>query len=218
MITPYGRDVVLIEFALAAVASFAILVTDVVAVRLLVWVIAGGLTLFTFYFFRDPNRTVPAEAVANPGAVLSPGDGKVVQIIPAVEKEFIGGSVTQVSIFLSPLNVHVNRIPISGSVGYFKYVVGKYVVAFHEKSSELNERTEIGVNTPRGKILFKQIAGYVARRIVCPLRQGDRVTIGERFGMIKFGSRVDVLFPEGSTIRVKVGDVCVGGETIVGVL
>jgi len=218
VITPYGRDVVLIEFALAAVASFAILVTDVVAVRLLVWVIAGGLTLFTFYFFRDPNRTVPAEAVANPGAVLSPGDGKVVQIIPAVEKEFIGGSVTQVSIFLSPLNVHVNRIPISGSVGYFKYVVGKYVVAFHEKSSELNERTEIGVNTPRGKILFKQIAGYVARRIVCPLRQGDRVTIGERFGMIKFGSRVDVLFPEGSTIRVKVGDVCVGGETIVGVL
>ncbi|HET7152302.1 MAG TPA: phosphatidylserine decarboxylase, partial [Candidatus Kapabacteria bacterium] len=104
------------------------------------------------------------------------------------------------------------------TVKFFKYVKGEYIVAFHEKASEKNERTEIGIQSGNAKVLFKQIAGYVARRIVCPIKEGDAVKIGDRCGMIKFGSRVDVLFPPGSEIRVKIGDVVKGGETIVGVI
>jgi len=131
------------------------------------------------------------------------------------EDEYLRSEAVQVSIFMSPLNVHVNRFPISGTVGLFKHIEGKYLVAFHEKSSEENERTVIGVERDGRKILFKQIAGAVARRIVAPVAQGQLAVRGERFGMIKFGSRVDVVVPRGSVIRVSLNDRVVAGETII---
>ena len=219
MITRYGRDVVLTELAVATLVSFSTwALTDNLVVRAIVWGVVVLFTLFTLYFFRDPHRTVPAEALGRDDMIVSPGDGKVIKIVQTVDNGFFHGPVTQISVFLSPLNVHVNRMPVTGTVKYFKYVKGEYLVAFHEKASEKNERTEIGIDTGRAKVVFKQIAGYVARRIVCPVKEGDHATIGERFGMIKFGSRVDILMSPESEVRVKLGDVVVGGETIVGIL
>lgn len=219
MITRYGRDVVLTELAVATLVSFSTwALTDNLVVRAIVWGVVVLFTLFTLYFFRDPHRTVPAEALGRDDMIVSPGDGKVIKIVQTVDTGFFHGPVTQISVFLSPLNVHVNRMPVTGTVKYFKYVKGEYLVAFHEKASEKNERTEIGIDTGRAKVVFKQIAGYVARRIVCPVKEGDHATIGERFGMIKFGSRVDILMSPESEVRVKLGDVVVGGETIVGIL
>ncbi|MBI3786863.1 MAG: phosphatidylserine decarboxylase family protein, partial [Ignavibacteriales bacterium] len=122
--------------------------------------------------------------------------------------------VTQISIFMSPLNVHVNRNPISGAVQHLRYVKGEYFAAFEDKASEKNEQMIIGIEGERGKVLFKQIAGFVARRIVCTLHVGDTVKAGERFGMIKFGSRVDVFVPTDAAVRVKAGDITVAGETV----
>lgn len=218
MLTKYGRDVIVTSAIIIIIVIVGASFIDVAPVRWGIWLLAGLFAAFTLYFFRDPERTVPSEAAGSANVVISPGDGKVVQIIETEERQFFGGKVTQVSVFLSPLNVHVNRIPLTGTVKFFKYVKGEYIVAFHEKASEKNERTEIGIQSGNAKVLFKQIAGYVARRIVCPIKEGDAVKIGERCGMIKFGSRVDVLFPPGSDIRVKIGDVVKGGETIVGVI
>jgi len=131
-----------------------------------------------------------------------------------VDNEYHHGPAKQISIFLSPLNVHVNRVPVSGVVDYYKYVNGKYLVAFHEKSSELNERTHIGIKNSRTRVLFKQIAGAVARRIVCEIKVGDEVHVSDRFGMIKFGSRMDLIVVPEMEIEVKVGDIVVAGETI----
>ena len=119
---------------------------------------------------------------------------------------------------MSPLNVHVNRFPMDGKIGYFQHVPGKFMVAFEDKSSEVNERTLIGLETNYGKLLFKQIAGFVARRIVANLNVGDSAKCGERFGMIKFGSRVDVLLPLNSEINVKLGDITVAGETMIAMM
>ncbi len=214
MLTRYGfdvvRTVVISVILIGIVAAFI----PLAALRGGIWGLEILFLAFTFYFFRDPERRVP-DGARGGGSVVSPGDGKVVQIIPVDNPPFVGGKATQVSVFLSPLNVHVNRIPITGVVKFFKYVRGEYIVAFHEKASEKNERTEIGIEAPAGRVLFKQIAGYVARRIVCPLKEGDKVTIGERFGMIKFGSRVDIIVSDTAKIIVKVGDKVVGGETIV---
>ena len=153
--------------------------------------------------------------------IISPGDGKVVVIENIINKEKnifeAGEELTQVSIFLSPLNVHVNRIPLTGEVTYLNYIKGDYIVAFDHKSSERNERTEIGIeDTFSGrKILFKQIAGFVARRIVYDIKCGDKVIAGDRFGMIKFGSRVDILIRKTSHVRVELNQKVTGGETII---
>ena len=130
------------------------------------------------------------------------------------ENEFLGGPAKLIAIFLSPLNVHVNRIPISGKVSYFKYIEGEFIAAYDHKSSEKNERTVIGISGKKFKVLFKQISGFVARRIVCDLKPGDNVAIGEKFGMIKFGSRTDVIVPLNSLIKVSVNQHVTGGETI----
>lgn len=214
----YGRDVILKVVLVVLVLIAWACITDANIFRIILISLAVFLLAFTLYFFRDPERTVPSEAAHAPNVIVSPGDGKVVQIIETEEHGFFHGKVTQVSVFLSPLNVHVNRIPMTGTVRYFRYVKGEYLVAFHEKSSEKNERTEIGIENGGVKILFKQIAGFIARRIVCPIQEGDAVMIGERCGMIKFGSRVDVLFPPGSEIRVSLGEMVRGGETIIGVV
>lgn len=165
---------------------------------------------FTVNFFRDPNRTIPTGG----NLVVSPADGKVILVKKVQEGEYFHSEVTQISIFMSPLNVHVNRNPISGTVRHLRYVKGEYFAAFEDKASEKNEQMIIGMEGERGKVLFKQIAGFVARRIVCTLHVGDTVKAGERFGMIKFGSRVDVFIPTNAAVRVSVGDVAVAGETV----
>ena len=170
--------------------------------------------LFTLYFFRDPDRTTPPHA---DNLILAPADGKVVQIIEVEEPLYLKSKALQVSIFLSPLNVHVNRIPVNGTVEFAQYVPGAYLVAWEPKASLLNERSEVGVRHANGTpVLFKQIAGFVARRIVYRAKVGEKVHIGNRYGIVKFGSRMDVIVPLGTQIDVKVGDKTVGGETILG--
>lgn len=185
--------------------------------RVILFALAALVLGFTLYFFRDPARTVPAEA-AEGLLLLAPADGKVVVVDANVRDSiYLNGSATQVSIFLSPLNVHVNRIPVDGVVEYVNYVPGDYLVAWHPKASEENERSEIGVRHPTGaKVLFKQIAGAVARRIVYNVQEGDTVVAGERFGIVKFGSRMDILVPPSVAIDVKEGDVVSAGETVLG--
>jgi phosphatidylserine decarboxylase len=217
-ITKYGRDVVikmllltLIIDAIAYLINFDILKIILLAFSLILF-------LFTLYFFRDPDRKPPENISAD--TVISPADGKVVltEIIENPDDDFFkkGESVHKVCIFLSPLNVHVNRIPVSGEVGFYKYVKGEYLVAFNHKSSDKNERTIIGIKNDNGKkIIFKQIAGFVARRIVCTLDVGHNVFAGKRFGMIKFGSRCDLIFSSEAKLNVKVGDKVKAGETII---
>lgn len=171
---------------------------------ILFWVFYG----FVVWFFRNPDRSV--EAVAND--VIAPVDGKVVVLEEVTENEFIKGRCIQLSIFMSPLNVHVNRYPVSGKVIYTKYHPGKYLVAFHPKSSELNERTTVVVETEnKQNVLFRQIAGAVARRIVLYAKNDDQALAGQEYGFIKFGSRLDIFLPLGTEILVKIGDKTLGG-------
>jgi phosphatidylserine decarboxylase len=173
------------------------------------------LIAFTLYFFRDPDRITPA----GDHLLISPADGKVIEIKKVFENKYLNKEVIQISIFLSPLDVHVNRIPMSGKIEYANYIPGEYLVAWHEKASELNERSEFGVVHSSGaKMFFRQITGYVARRIVFHLKEGDNVIAGDRFGMMKFGSRMDVLVGEEFNIFTKPGDRIIGGETVIGEL
>lgn len=173
----------------------------------------GVLSLLTIYFFRDPDRQTPDDE----SLIISPADGKVVLIKDTEESEYMCQPVTQVSIFLSPLNVHVNRVPFSGDVDYVKYSPGKYLMAWEEHASDQNEQAHFGVKHPSGtKMLFKQITGFLARRIVYNLKEGDHVTAGERFGIMKFGSRMDILFPDNVEIMVEKGEKTVAGESIIG--
>ncbi len=183
----------------------------------LLYVVALVALGFTLYFFRDPRRISPPEA-AGGNLLLSPADGRVV-LVQDVEYEplYLKGPARQVSIFLSPLNVHVNRAPATGVIEFDQYVAGEYLVAWHEKASEKNERSQLGLLHPSGhKVLFKQIAGAVARRIVYHIGVGDRVAAGERFGIVKFGSRMDVLVPPAVQISTKVGDIVQAGITVIG--
>lgn len=168
------------------------------------WILYG----FMIWFFRDPVRT----SNAGPNDIIAPVDGKVVVIEEVEENEYIKGRCMQVSIFMSPLNVHVCRYPVNGKVLYTKYHPGKFLVAFHPKSSELNERTTVVVETEnQHKVLFRQIAGAVARRIVMYAQEGDQAVAGSEYGFIKFGSRVDIFLPLGTEILVNLGDITKGG-------
>lgn len=168
------------------------------------WILYG----FMIWFFRDPVRT----SNAGPNDIIAPVDGKVVVIEEVEENEYIKGRCMQVSIFMSPLNVHVCRYPVNGKVLYTKYHPGKFLVAFHPKSSELNERTTVVVETEnQHKVLFRQIAGAVARRIVMYAQEGDQAVAGSEYGFIKFGSRVDIFLPLGTEILVNLGDITQGG-------
>lgn len=171
------------------------------------------LSFFIIWFFRNPIRSYEAKA----NEIIAPVDGKVVIVKEVYEKEFLKTNCIQVSIFMSPLNVHVCRYPVSGKVIFKKYHPGKFLVAWHEKSSELNERTTVAVETEqKQKILFRQIAGAMARRIVIYSQIGDTAQAGKDFGFIKFGSRMDVFLPLGTEILVKVGDkIPDGGERVI---
>ena len=168
--------------------------------------------ILVLQFFRNPNRNT----VLNDNHLLAPVDGKVVIIEEVFEKEYFKDQRLQVSIFMSPINVHVTRYPMSGKVNFSKYHPGKYLVAWHPKSSELNERTTIVVeNEQFGEILYRQIAGAVARRIVNYAKVGDTAVQGEDAGFIKFGSRVDLFLPVGTDVKLVLDQVVRGGETII---
>ena len=183
---------------------------------MLLWVLALLVVSFTLYFFRDPERTPPPEA-ASGNVLLAPADGKVVLVEEVYDPHYIQGQAMQVSIFLSPLNVHVNRVPANGTIEYVKYVPGEYLVAWHPKASEKNERSMIGLRHPTGiPVFFKQIAGFIARRVVYHVQVGDKVKAGDRFGIVKFGSRMDILVPLSTKIVVQVNDRVWAGRTILG--
>ena len=168
--------------------------------------------LIILQFFRVPRRFTPV----NPKHIIAPADGKVVVIEETVETEYFKGPRRQVSIFMSPLNVHINFNPIAGIVSYFKYHPGLFLVAWHPKSSTDNERTTIVVKHENGtEILFRQIAGALARRICWYVKEGDKVEQGKEFGFIKFGSRVDIFLPLDAKILVNLDDKPVGGETVI---
>ena len=215
LITEYGYDVFFsIAIISCIVVAGALLFLPNPTLKYTVVVLALGSLLFALNFFRDPDRHTP-EAKSG---VISPADGTVVAVKEVVEDKYIKGDAVQISIFMSPLNVHVNRIPISGTVGYYEYVQGKFFAAFEDKASLDNEQTHIGIDNGRFKVLFKQIAGFIARRIVCRVKVGDTVTAGARFGMIKFGSRVDVFVPKNSDIKVVMGQKTVAGESVLAVV
>ncbi|MEX0609088.1 MAG: phosphatidylserine decarboxylase family protein [Balneolaceae bacterium] len=173
------------------------------------------LTGIIIYFFRDPERTTPPDE----NFIISPADGTVVQVKEIQENVYLKEKATQISIFLSPLNVHVNRNPVSGLLEYVKYHPGEYLMAWNEHASELNERADFGVLHPTGtRIFFKQITGFLARRIVYHINEGDQLKAGERFGIMKFGSRMDVVVPASVEVRVKEGDTTRAGESIIGVI
>ena len=215
LITKYGLDIVLAVLLIVVLGS--LLSWNFVEWKPLRYALVAScalLLVFTLNFFRDPERTTPRDE----NFVIAPADGKVILIQEVAEHEYLKSDAVQVSIFMSPLNVHVNRFPISGKVGYFRYIPGQYLVAYEDKASLHNERTHIGVENAKTKILFKQIAGFVARRIVAPINVGDTAVAGARFGMIRFGSRVDVIMPKNVTVKLKVGDKTVAGETVVAVV
>lgn len=162
-------------------------------------------------FFRHPNRNIPT----GENLIIAPADGKVVVIEEVVETEYYKDKRRQVSIFMSPINVHVNRYPVSGKVAYQKYHPGKYLVAWHPKSSTENERTTVVVESSKGSILFRQIAGALAKRIVCYAKEGAEAKMGAEYGFIKFGSRIDLYLPLDAEICVEMNQKTVGGETIV---
>jgi phosphatidylserine decarboxylase len=180
-----------------------------------VTVLSFLLTLFVVWFFRNPERTMPD----NPLQLLSPADGKVIRIEEVASEERSGRPFLKISIFMNVFNVHVNRIPYSGEVVAIRYKPGKFLSANLDKASALNERNTVMIRTDDGReILTVQIAGLIARRIVCWLKEGAKVKKGERFGLIRFGSRVEVFLPLGSTLLVKIGDKVRAGETPIGEL
>lgn len=212
MIAKEGLGSIFVVFLFALIVGFAATYLPSVW-QYLIFTVLILLCFFILYFFRDPERTTPDST----NKIISPADGKVVQIKRTDESEYLKQESTRISIFLSPLNVHVNRIPLSGKLEYLKYYPGKYLMAWEDHASEENERAHFGVLHQSGtKVLFKQITGFLARRIVYHLKEGETVTAGERFGIMKFGSRMDILVPGNVSINVQVGDTTTAGETIIG--
>ena len=204
-----GIPFILIAVAVAMVA-FALALTKR---SWPLWLIAFMLTLIALwvaYFFRDPERT----GDRGDKLVISPADGRISHIVEVDEPTFVHGKAIRISVFMNVFNVHVNRYPVSGVVQYTHYNPGKFLNAATEKSSLENEQMSVGIQSGPYKILVRQIAGLIARRIVTYSKLGDPASQGERFGLIRFGSRVDVFVPVGSTIRVKIGDTPAAGTTV----
>jgi len=209
-----GHVIVILSFIIVAIIN---LFTNIFIVNPLISKIIGIFTItiliLILQFFRNPKRVTQI----NDSLIISPVDGKVVIVEKVYEKEYFKKNRIQISVFMSPINVHVTRYPISGIIKFSKYHPGKYLVAWHPKSSTLNERTTIVVeNKTFGEILYRQIAGAVAKRIVNYAKIGENAIQGNDAGFIKFGSRVDVFLPIDSNIVVKVGDKVKGGIDIIG--
>ncbi len=209
-----GKNLLMIALiiVLAINSLVAYFFPDQVYLREGVVIITALFYLIILQFFRVPKRVTEI----NPKHIIAPADGKVVVIEETVENEYFKGPRRQISIFMSPLNVHVNFNPISGIVSYFKYHPGKFLVAWHPKSSTENERTTYVVKHENGtEVLFRQIAGALAKRICWYAEEGDAVEQGKEFGFIKFGSRIDIFLPLDAEICVNIGDKPVGSETVI---
>lgn len=195
-------------FILIAAAILALLAVAGWHVAALIWL---PIVIWVIAFFRDPVR----DRVRGDELVLAPADGKIVSIIPIDEPVYLGGPATRVAIFMNVFNVHVNRYPATGTVDFRSYTEGAFLNAAVEKASTANEQATIGLQTARGKLLIRQIAGLVARRIVTDHQVGHHAAQGDRLGLIRFGSRVDLFLPPGATLRVKAGDITKAGETVI---
>lgn len=170
------------------------------------------LTIFMAFFFRDPERKIPE----GKGIFVSPADGKVILIKDVYEKDYLKSDTKEISIFMSPLNVHVNRAPCDGNVSVVRYSPGKFMAAYKASASIRNENIVMVLDGKEGRVLVRQVAGFIARRAVCKAKVGDLLRRGERYGIIKFGSRLDVYLPQNAKIKVKLGDKVKAGETIIG--
>ncbi len=210
MFAKYGYFTIIKIILILLVISILSIFIPNIFIKSFILILSFFFFIFTLYFFRDPERIPPDKD----NIIVSPADGRIIFVKDVVDDKFINDNAKQISIFMSPFNVHVNRIPKSGIIDYLEYHNGKYIAAFKDKASLENERAEFGITTNTGKILFTQVAGFIARRIVYDLHKGDIVEIGKRFGMIKFGSRVDVIVPSKWTEKVKSGDKVVAGKTI----
>ncbi|MBN2755828.1 MAG: phosphatidylserine decarboxylase family protein [Bacteroidales bacterium] len=209
-----GYPTILITFIILFVVNllFIYLLNFGLIINIFFSTIALAFWFFFIMFFRYPDRT--AKVVGN--QIVSPADGEVVVIEKTIEEEYFKDERIQVSIFMSPLNVHVNWYPVSGIVKLFKYHPGKFLVAWHPKSSKLNERTTVVLKMDNGtEILVRQIAGAMARRIVTYSKENDKAEIGKEFGFIKFGSRLDVFLPIGTDIKVNLKQLVKGAETVI---
>lgn len=210
MITKYGFLTAGIFISVAVLIFIASQFFGNSFFKYLLSLIAILLFLFTLYFFRDPERNVPN----GDNIVVSPADGKVLLVKKIQGNDFVKGEAWQISIFMSPFNVHVNRIPIDGVVKLVRYIKGEYLMAFHDKADERNERAEFGIESKFGNVFYTQVAGFVARRIVYEIAENDTVKMGKRFGMIKFGSRVDVIVSNEWELKVKENDFVTAGESL----
>ena len=208
---PEGHPILLTMLALALASSGGLLLTAHPALKVVV-AVAWVLLIFTLTFFRDPVRVPPED----PQAFVSPADGKVVAIMPVGNDEHIQGDALRISIFLSLFNVHAQRVPIDAVVDASRYQRGRFLAAFNPGASLENEHAETYFTSEGGKFKVRQIAGVLARRILCNLKEGDSVKRGDRLGFIRFGSRVDILVPADFQLRVKVGDKVTGAITIIG--
>ena len=214
MIHKEGKATIFITLLVLFILNGAImfLLPEQVLVQNIVIGISVVFLVIILQFFRNPAIT----PTTGNNLVVSPADGKVVVIEEVEDKEYFNGKRLQVSVFMSPFNVHVNRNPVSGFVKYFKYHPGKYLVAWHPKSSTENERTTTVIETPAKKeILFRQIAGALAKRIVWYVREGQQVNQADEMGFIKFGSRVDILLPTDAKVKVELNQVVKGGRTVI---
>lgn len=214
MITPYGRDNALVLLMIGAGFIAIALMPVWTWVAVLSIILGLALIAFTLWFFRDSERPLHPDAVGNDAIVVSPADGQVTEVFQMDHHNDVGGPAIQITIFLSPINLHVNRYPASGTILRADYYPGKYLMAFNPKASEENERAEFSLRTPYGTILYRQITGFLARRIVYDTKAGDVVRAGDRFGMMKFGSRMDVLVPASAEICVRTGQKVVSSATI----
>lgn len=208
-----GRSILLTTFILLVIVNLIFVQYSLLKkeMNVLLLSISGIFYLWIIYFFRNPNRKIQV----NEKYILAPADGKVVSIKKVYEEEYFKENRVQISIFMSPFNVHVNRNPISGVITFFKYHPGKYWVAWHPKSSTKNERTTIVIeNQKKTKILFRQLAGFLARRIKFYPKQGEQVKQGTECGFIKFGSRVDVFLPLKAEVKVKLNEQMKGGVSV----
>lgn len=214
ILTPYGYDNAFLMLGVALAIASVGFAPIALVLKTIFWVLGGGLFFFTMWFFRDAERPLNPEASKNSALIVAPADGQVVNVIPHEHSPELGCAAVQISIFLSPVNLHVNRYPASGTIRRVTYFPGKYLMAFNPKSSEENERSQFVLETEHGMISYQQITGFLARRIVYETKEGDVVKAGERFGMMKFGSRMDVVVPTTAKVLVRPGQKVVSSASI----
>lgn len=214
MLHKEGKATILITLVALFILNYLIGLTGIYWLNTIIQILSIAFLVIILQFFRNPQR----KHTLAEGSVISPADGKVVVIEEVMENEYFKEKRIQVSVFMSPFNVHVNRNPVSGKVAYFKYHPGLYLVAWHPKSSTENERTTTVIESKKGPVLFRQIAGALAKRIVWYVKEGQEVKQCDEMGFIKFGSRVDIFLPLDAKINVTLNQKVIGGVTTLATL